>query len=615
MKNAFLFIFLLIHGFTQSQPYLYVSEPDLEKIKAAIAVDNSHHYLAYQSLKDRVDAGSLEVYLGEPNHYNRSYLAQEAALVSLMSCNIEQQKKYAQLAYKTIKDIYENTEQERLPQEGYGLSRAMMQLGIALPYTWCRQHWNEKERQYLSKKISEALDAWLTYDHANFGSERGSNWVAVCRGGELILMLAAKQEQKRKERYGYLVEQLLLHMQNGYGSLGVSQEGMGYIEYGVSFLLKAVFAAASAGDSTLLNEAKKHEWWRLAMYTESFQSFERKFLMTGVAGSSAYNEGFASLLLNLVPPLYKPYYSWWYDIHMGVKAPYAAADKFDNHRAGTIWSILYYPESNLSMDPTNVFPPAVNDDHGYYFFRNRWQDENDLLLSLMADSHHHGNAWDQPEVFCINFMGYNNRFFGGPGKKREDKYYSTLLVNDKYNIDKSVTLMGKTEYWQPNIDGGKLIVNGGNLYEQLGADFAQRHLVVKFLENNELVMVLLDTIRASKNNNYTWQANLGSNEGKDSLQISSNHIDKQQVAINIYGRANANLFGWFTSNNIETTNIGDPLQLQVEGKNAAILSVFWLTDQPELPNIHFTKEKDLISFQIRNQTIIYNKKLNDIKIE
>jgi hypothetical protein len=614
-KNIFLLIMIWVTGFAQSQPQLYLSNYKLEKIKAAVEIDHSHHALAYQSLKERVDAGSLDVYLGDPNRYNRSYLAQEAAFVSLISDSREQQKKYAQLALNTIKNIYEDADQERLPQNGYGLSRAMMQLGLALPYTWCRQHWNKEERQYLTDKINEALDAWLTYDHTNFGNERGSNWVAVCRGGELTLMLAANQVEKRRQRYDFLVKQLLLHMQNGYGSLGVSQEGMGYIEYGVTFLLKAVFAAASVGDSTLLNEAQKHEWWRLAMYSESFQPFERKFLMTGVAGSSAYNEGFASLLLNLVPPLYKPYYSWWYDIHMGVKAPYDAGDKFDNHRAGTIWAILYYPDTDISMDPTNVLPPAIYDDHGYYFFRNRWQDENDLLLSLMADSHHHGNAWDQPEVFCINLMGYNDRFFGGPGKKRENKYYTTLLVNDKYNIDKSVTLTGKTEYWQPNNNGGKLIVNGGDLYQQLGVDFAQRHLIVKFLSDNELIMVLLDTVRASEKNSYTWQANLGSNEENNSLQISFNNINERQIALHIQGRSKSNLYGWFLSNNIKAENIGDPIQLKVEGNNASILSTFWLTNQHVVPEIRFTEEKDLIVLKIRDQTIIYDKKHNVIKIE
>lgn len=607
-------ITFLIMVKTQSQPILYLEKHQLKELKKSVQIKDSHHGQAMQSLTHRVNANKLTLYSNNANRYPRSYLAQEAAFLSLMSEKRKDSERYAAKALETIRAIYENPEQERLPHKGYGLSRAMMQLGLALPYAWCRQHWTAKERKFAENKINQALDAWLTYDHANFGNERGSNWVAVCRGGELTLLIAANQQVKRPERYDFLVEQLLLHMQNGYGSLGASQEGMGYIEYGVSFLLKAVYAAASAGDSTLFKEAQKHEWWRLAMYAESFQPFERKFLMTGVAGSGAYNEGFASLLLNQVPESQLPYYTWWYDRHMGTQAPYPAAEKFDNHRAGTIWAIIYYPIDHTSLDPTNVFPIATADDHGYYFFRNRWQDENDILLSLMADCHHHGNAWDQPEVFSLNLMGYNTRFFGGPGKKRENKRYSTLLINDQYNIEKSVRFTGGTDHWQIEQNNANLVVNGGELYRALGTSFAQRHLTVKFFPGNQMLLVLLDTLQADKMNQYTWQANLGDDQGDDSLQVKVLTNKSTSTQIKISGRNQSTLHGWYYQEDTQITNVHDPLQISFKAKDASLISIFWLGKKEEVL-LSPTVKKSGIQYKIENETIIYDKKQNEIRIK
>ena len=613
-------IFLLISIVTNlynigySQPFLYLENDKLSQLRNVVSNEISHHGQAFKSLVNRVQTGNLNVYGNNSNQYARSYLAQETAFLSLMSIEKKEQVKYADHAFEIIREIYENPQQERLPHQGYGLSRSMMQLGLALPYTWCRQHWESDKRAYVEKKINEALDAWLVYEHANFGNERGSNWVAVCRGGELTLLIAANQQEKRKDRYNFLIEQLQMHMKNGYGSLGVSQEGMGYIEYGVTFLLKAVYAAASTGDSTLYEEAKKHEWWRLAMYAESFQPFSRKFLMTGVAGSSAFNEGFASLLLNLAPTTQLPYYTWWYDRHMGTKASYSAAKKFDNHRAGTIWSIIYYPIQHASLDPTGNYPVAVADEHGYYFFRNRWQDENDILLSLMADSHHHSNAWDQPEVFSLNLMGYNNRYFGGPGKERENKLYSTLLVNDQYNIENAVKLTGETDHWQVNENTAKLVVNGNHLYKSLGSEFAQRHLAVKFLPDNQMLMVILDTLKSTEKNKYTWQGNLGDNIGNDSLKLEVVSTSKASIQVKITGRNQAALQGWFFNENAVWENSEDPLRVSFSGKNASLLSIFWLGQQAA-PLLKKEVRNSEILFIIEDQKIVYDKSNNELIIK
>ena len=525
-------------------------------------------------------------------------MVQEAAFLSLIAPDRNDRRHYAQVAYEVIWDIYENPEQERLPHSGYGLSRAMMQLALALPYAWSSRYWTAGQKHYVFTKINGALDAWLSYDHANFWRTRGSNWTAVCRGGELVLLLASGQREQRRKRYDFLIEQLVLHIRNGYGSLGVSQEGIGYTEYGGQFLLKAVHAAASMGDSTLLAEARQKAWWKQAMYLQSFQEQGRKYLMTGVAGPGAYNEGWASLLLPLTPVEELPYFLWWYDRRIGRLSPGNLRQRFDHQRAGAIWSVLYYPADVTSRDPTGIYPAGVADDHGYYFFRNRWRDEHDILLSIMADEEHHSHAWDQPEVFALNLAAHNTRYIGGPNKGREQDLYSTLLVDGQYNVKGSVRLTGKTLDWETGPDQGFVAVDGGLLYDSLGLDLARRQLALQFLEENRAVICVMDTVSAAEEHRYTWQLNLGDHEQAEDLQVSTGN---RRFRIR---SAEGQVDGWVINpQEFEFGPETDPFQFHFSGRNDRVMVVLLVHDgQGEIPEL--VREGE--GYYLQNYRIGYN---------
>jgi hypothetical protein len=73
---------------------------------------------------------------------------------------------------------------------------------------------------------------------------------------------------------------------------------------------------------------------------------------------------------------------WTYDQFKGT----GGDRSWDNDRAGTIYSILYYPTSPAAADPDGI--PAwkagflVTSGHGYSIFRNKHQDHNDIVLGL-----------------------------------------------------------------------------------------------------------------------------------------------------------------------------------------------------------------------------------------
>jgi hypothetical protein len=343
----------------------------------------------------------------------------------------------------------------------------MVGVGLALAYDWAHSGWTEEERRWVRARIEEALDAWPDYRHANIETEHlASNWVAVCRGGELLMMLAVGAEQERAERFRFLKNALRTHLENGYGPTGWSQEGIGYVSYAGQFLLPAVFALESLGDSTLRAAMPEHSFYRLPMAVGALVP-DRLTLMSGVDnGTAVGDQGWASLLLRAVPDAHRATYRYFYDRFMGICHPRPPSEKFDPGRAGTIWALLFYHgssrDSSRGLDPAasatpagragakdgrcetsrverSVLPRTLFDrERGAYYFRSGWRSGErsgrGVLVSLMGDYAHHGHAWDAAEAFQLNILTGGTRFAGGAGKAGagsdpDPTAFSTVLVD------------------------------------------------------------------------------------------------------------------------------------------------------------------------------------------
>ena len=200
-------------------PRIYVDR--VPAIRAALADPSSHHGLVIADMKKAVaNPDASAAYEEHIEAYTLSYRAREAAFLCLIAENPAEKKKYAEIAYDLVKNDYNGA--ERKAYDGYGLSRAMMSVGLGLTYDWCYEQWTPKQRAAIKKQIDRALDAWPKYGHANLRGHRGSNWAAVCFGGELILILGAGEETARADRVKRLKRNLKQHMKTAYGDIGYS---------------------------------------------------------------------------------------------------------------------------------------------------------------------------------------------------------------------------------------------------------------------------------------------------------------------------------------------------------------------------------------------------------
>lgn len=559
-------------------PRIFLDADRVKAIRKAIQVDGSTHQLAWKSLKRDVDSGKGWWDPKSKNwNYGRSYLAQAAAFCYLISG----EEKYADLAFQTLEDVHKKPDPDRrLPERGYGLSRATVGAGFAVAYDWCYDAWSDKQRQYVMDKIQTALKAWTRFGHANLGDTRGSNWVGVCRGGELIMLIGAGLEdsEQHAKRYRYVKRQMELHIRNGYDGLGVTQEGIGYAGYGGIFVQRAILATRSIGDDDLSKLAAKRDWWKQVMYAGTFSvgagirenPTQRIFLMSGVGGPTIGDEGWASLILGTCPREKLPHYVWWYDRHAGVKAPGELENKFDYRREGRIWAMIYYPEDIEAKDPTGEMPTAVSGGAGMCLFRNRWKDADDICGYLTADQHHHGHAWDQPEVLQMNLHAYGTLFFGGPNKTREDKHFTALLVDGKHHRGRgSVGDNGKLEYFKSVAGGAYIVAGGGRQYQAIGAE-VKRHLLVDFSgQAAPALLSTLDQVRSDDKRTYTWQGNLGDHNGDWGIEASASKEAGRPVFV-LKGQDDSFVKGWVVSPADAEIDAGDPLKISVEGKDADI---------------------------------------------
>lgn len=562
---------------TPPPPRLFLTDSKLNQIRAAIQINGSAQQAAFLAMKARVDRNDWRVYDDKPAdtnwNYARAYMAREAAMLYQITGN----PWYARVAYQLLHAISSDPDPDgRLPDRGYGLARATVGMGFALAYDWAASGWTPQQREEIKRKIFEALDAWITYNHTNLGSsgvagsDYASNWVAVCRGAELVMLLAVGEEGNRATRYTQLKSWLNAHLSNAYGSSGWTQEGLGYLSYAGQFLLPAVYAAQSIGDTDLDEAFNRRSFWKLAMVSGSFTS-RRLFLMSGVDGSSIGDQGWVSLLLNAVPASQRPYFQYFYDRQMGLQSKLPPAQSFDPDHAGTVWALIYYPMQSVAIDPNGVIDRSLSDlQKGAFFFRNRWQDENDVLVSIMADTHHHDKAWDQSEALQLGLVAYNTRFVGGPGKNgTRNAPMSTLLVDGNAQVDGSDT--GTFQVADLHPDGsGYVIVEGGSKYAQLGLQRIQRHFLVDFSGNaGTAIFSTLDRIQDETAHTYTWQLNLGDPLGNGGVSIATGS-ERNLPSFTLFGKQGSYLKGWVLTPDAGTIVVADPFQITTTGRNATL---------------------------------------------
>jgi hypothetical protein len=123
----------------------------------------------------------------------------------------------------------------------------------------------------------------------------------------------------------------------------------------------------------------------------------------------------------------------WFFNHTGVKEVYEKRggpyDTSSPYPHTSILAFVNWPLGLKEKNPQGIIPNACRDSlYGYYAWRNRWQDQNDTVVTVLTRGVHQG---DMPEIIGIRSQGTNRtwgRIKGGfTGEYAPAKDGSTIL--------------------------------------------------------------------------------------------------------------------------------------------------------------------------------------------
>ena len=197
-----------------------------------------------------------------------------------------------------------------------------------------------------------------------------------------------------------------------------------------------------------------------AVYMNSFGSGDRP------AGNSLFAMGF-----NTVADTHKSAVLWAWNRLLGLEQsqPTKFDPRFDpkfNRARDIVFTLVNYPLDLSPQHPSQVLPLAIQDrQKGAYIFRNRWQDENDIVAQLYLKSEPRRAAWWYvgDGAFRIDGLGHSWIVKGARHKHQvQDRRLENVV---QFSESINGWLGGQTNHFRSQADGsGTVSVSLDNSY-------------------------------------------------------------------------------------------------------------------------------------------------------
>ncbi|CAF0779187.1 unnamed protein product [Adineta ricciae] len=497
------------------------------------------------------------VYSYKPDSiYSYCWLARDAALLYAITKN----KKYINLALAALEinsmnyTIYDNS--------AIKLRFAFSTMARAQVFDWIYDGLNREQRQFFVRDFQYTASIFASYsdDHSRNPNDKASNWVAIIKSAELIQHLTLYGEEEyphdqAERRILFLFNELQLHLGHAYGPSGYTQEGLNYLAYTIPILAPAIYLTKDMGLSIFDDAWSRPDWHNLALHIISFRK-ERNALQFGVSTPTyAYNGLLPYIFNSTTDPNVKAALKWFYDRTMGMNSSPSAFDGKDKCAA-----LFYYPYDIPEQSPHVVFPRStsmiVDNIEGFYVFRNRYQDQNDVLVALV-NRNRRRNGWNANETFALSIISHDTTWARMPGKEfiysSQTKKFSTPLIDGWPREPSRNHKLGYTTLVKPfqNQGGGYVSLDASNNFN---ISCAQRSILVDMIKRNriETIIALQDHFIDVLSHAWHWQLSPNPEE----TNITVGYENNLSIFI-IRGRNQCWLKGWLYNYQNATYNNTD----------------------------------------------------------
>jgi hypothetical protein len=323
------------------------------------------------------------------------------------------QKSYTDLARTCLEKTFEGQpdrdERYAWKRPGTGFRLGFVLQGVGLAYDFCYDAWDESFRRRVVREIQEQKTQSLA---GNGGREMtlenlargdryppGSNHYGAFIGGAGLAVLAIMGDPGADDgRLGAVLEtvekSLVTLLTKGFGDHGWFAEGThpGRVasNTGVVPLLQSLKVAAG---KDYISPRPNGQWLTLRWVMEIVPRDGKASIphRGDYGGDVVYarapmisHSGEFSQGLGAVPPELRPAVVWCYNhfVEPGERTIYDAI-MYPHH---AVYAFVNWPIGEPERNPGELLPRAVEDKtHGYYMFRNGWQDEDDILVTALLN--------------------------------------------------------------------------------------------------------------------------------------------------------------------------------------------------------------------------------------
>ena len=518
------------------------------------------------------------------NSFNYCWPARDAALLYAITRN----SRYVDIAYLALNanrvnyTIYDNS--------AIKLRFSLSTMARAQTFDWAYDGFTvEQQREQISdfqyaasifasysgriiSSILSILSIFTIDDHSRDPNDKASNWIGIVKAGELILHLTLYGEEgypndQAERRVLFLLNELKLHLDHSYSASGYMQEGLGYIAYTLPILAPAVYLAKDMGISVFDEAWSRPDWHNLALHTISLRK-QRNSLQFGVADSTYSHNGFLPFIFNSTNDTnIKAALKWLYDRTMGINSSSPAYDGKDKSAA-----LLYYPYEIPVQHPSLAYPRTtsmISDNiAGFYEFRNRYQDQNDVLIALMNRNTRH-NGWNAEETFALSIISHDTTWARMPGKEFKlynlTRKFSTPLIDGWPREPPKGKKGGYTKVAKPFTDQG-----GGYVSIDSSVNFnitlAQRDILVDMITRDSIDTIIAIQDQFADTSSHAWHWQLSPDPAETNITLEN---ENNLSTFIIRGRNESCLKGWLYNYQDATyNNTKDVLRIIKYGDSA-----------------------------------------------
>jgi len=372
---------------------------------------------------------------------------------------------------------------------------------LAFAYDWAHNAWTEEQRAEIRDGLKVSAAYYGTYHASNLDSpdDLASNWVACSRGPELIGHLAARGDGDYgfwDERLGTLTSNLHQNIRQALSDSGWCQEGWDYEAMITHALTLATGSAASAGVDALQDEWSRPGLANFYLHTMSLRHDQGR-LQFGVGEKAGQLYGLSGLTAQTPPELLA------YLVHFWQRA--TGPDSF-HPNLEVPWTLVSWPQNDRAKEPERgprVLTGAILDDEaGWYGFRNRHHNSDDVLVGL-SNRNHHGNGWSSPEAFGLSWIGQGVTWAVMPAKDTDkaELYSKPLVDGGPGGVGRGTTVRSARYDGQ---GGGYVELDSSGNY---GVRTAYRQALVDLAANGSVAAVLAfrDRFDDATSREWTWQ--------------------------------------------------------------------------------------------------------------